>query len=114
MEKAEVIAISIAALLIAVEILCLYLCSKLKSKNYPMCIVLPIHSSDSKFTERLDCIGAHIEEGDPLIGTVLLMNIEADEKQLQHCREFCQRYHAAEVILPEDIEASIKKYLHFE
>lgn len=114
METAEIIAVSVAALLIFTEILCLYLCSKLKCKNYPMCIILPIHRNDSKFTERLDCIGSHIEEGDPLIGTVLLMDIGADGKQIQHCREFCQRYHATEVILPEDIESSMKKYLHFE
>ena len=114
METAEIIAVSVAALLILIEILCLYLCSKLKSKNYPMCIIIPIHRNDSRFTERLDCIGSHIEEGDPLIGNVLLMDMDADEKQIQHCREFCQRYHAAEVVLPEDIGDSMKKYLHFE
>lgn len=114
METAEIIAVSVAALLILTEILCLYLCSKLKSKNCPMCIIIPIHRNDSKFTERLDCIGSHIEEGDPLIGNVLLMDIDADKKQIQHCMEFCQRYHAAEIILPKDIEASVKKHLHFE
>ncbi|MBR5683343.1 MAG: hypothetical protein IKW96_08745 [Ruminococcus sp.] len=113
METAEVIAVSVAALLIAAEIVCLYLCSKLKCKNYPMCILLPIHNEDSEFTRRLDCIGTHIEEGDPLIGTVLLMDMGANETQIQHCREFCQRYHAAEIILPEDMESSMKKYLHF-
>jgi hypothetical protein len=113
MKTAEVIAVSTAALLIAAEILCLYFCSKMKCKNYPMCIVLPVHNDDREFTERLDCIGLHIEEGDPLIGAVLLMDIGADETQIQHCREFCQRYHAAKIILPEDMESSMKKYLHF-
>ncbi len=114
METAEVVAVSVAALLITIEILCLYLCSKLKCKNYPMCIILPICNEDKEFIERLECLSTHIVEGDPLIGTVLLVDIGADDEQIQFCREFCQRYHDAELILPEDIEISMKKYLHFE
>ena len=75
METAEVVAVSVAALLITIEILCLYLCSKLKCKNYPMCIILPICNEDKEFIERLECLSTHIVEGDPLIGTVLLVDI---------------------------------------
>ncbi|WP_295087234.1 hypothetical protein [Ruminococcus sp.] len=114
METAEIIAVSISVLLIAAEILCLYLCSKLKCKNYPMCIVLPIHNEDKEFTERLDCLSLHIEEDNPLIGSVILLDIGANEEQLQFCREFCQCYHHAEIILPENMEISMKKYLHFK
>ena len=114
METAEIIAVSVAVLLIAIEILCLYICSRLKCKYYPLCIIIPVHRMDSSFTARLDCIGSLIEEGDPLVGTVLLMDIGSDETQLKQCGEFCRKYHAAELILPGDIEKTMKNYLHFE
>ena len=114
METAEIVAISAVVLLVAAEIFCLFLCSRLKCKSYPMCIVIPVRSSDEELPQRLDFIGSLIEEGSPLIGDILIMDIDADEKQLLLCSEFCGRYHAAEIVLPEDIEKYIKNYLHFE
>ena len=114
METAEIIAVSAVVLLIGLELLCLFLCSKLKCRSYPLWVIVPIHTMDSELSQRLDYIGAMIEDGSTLIGNILLMNMNADEKQLRLCREFCSRYHAAEIILPEDIGRSVKNYLHFQ
>ena len=114
MGTAEMIAVSAVVLLIGLELLCLFLCSKLKCRSYPLWVVVPVHPMDSELSQRLDCIGAMIEDGSTLIGNIILLNMNADEKQLRLCREFCSRYHAAEIILPEDIGSSLKNYLHFQ
>ena len=112
MGTAGLISISAVVLLIAAELFCLFLCSKMKCRSYPMYIVVPVSSRDEELPQRLDCIGSLIEDGNTLIGNILLMDIGADDKQLGHCREFCQRYHAAEIVLPGDIEGAVKKHLH--
>ena len=112
METAEMVAVSAVAVLIAAELFCLFLCSKLKCRSYPLYIVVPVSSSDEELPQRLDSIGSLIEGGSTLIGNILLMDIGADDKQLGQCREFCQRYHAAEIVLPGDIEGAVKKHLH--
>ena len=54
-----------------------------------------------------------MEDGSSFIETVLLIDMDGSDEQIQLCREFCRSYHAAELILPEDIEKSMKNYLHF-
>ena len=114
METAEIISVSVAVLLIAAEIVCLMFCSRLKCRSFPLCILLPVHRDDGNFSLRLSFLSSLIEQGEPFIGSVLLMDTGADEGQTQQCSEFCQRCHAAKLILPGDIEEEMKKYLHFD
>ena len=113
METAEIIAISVVALIAAAEIFCLFICSKHKKKSYPHCIIIPVTAEDEEFPQRLDYIGSIIEDGSSYIGTILLVDIGGSQEQLQLCKDFCQAFHAAELTDIEDIEPALKKYLHF-
>ena len=113
MEKAEIIAIVVVTVIAAAELFCLFICSKLQNKIYPLCVALPVNSQDKELPQRLEYIASLIEEGSTFIGTVLLIDIDGTDEQIQLCREFCSCYHAAELILPEDIKKSMKNYLHF-
>lgn len=109
METAEIVAISVVALIAAAEIFCLFLCSKHKKKTYPMFIAVPVVAGDTEFAQRLEYISTFIESGCTFIGSILLIDISASQEQLQLCRAFCEDYHAAELILPCDIETALKK-----
>lgn len=111
METAEIIAISVVALIAAAEIFCLFLCSKYKKKSYPLCIVIPVIAEDEEFPQRLDYIGSIIEDGSTFIGNVLLVDIDGSNEQIQLCRDFCHAYHAAEFTSVDEIEADLKKYV---
>ena len=113
MEKADIIAIVVVTVIAAAELLCLFLCSKLKHRSYPLCVALPVLAQDKELPQRLEYIASLIEDGSSFIETVLLIDMNGTQEQIQLCREFCQRYHAAELILPENIEKSMKNYLHF-
>ena len=114
MEKAEVIAIVVVAVIAAAELLCLFICSKLQNKSYPLCAVLPVTAQDKELSQRLEYIASLIEEGSTIIGTVLLIDIDGTQEQLQLCRDICAHYHAMELIKTEDMEERLKKYLHFQ
>ena len=114
MENAEIIAVSVVALIAAVEIFCLFICSKHKKKSYPHCIVIPIIAEDDELPQRLDYISSIIEDGSSYIGTVLLVDIGGSQEQLQLCTSFCKNYHAAEITDAKEIETALKKYLHFQ
>ena len=113
MEKADIVAIVVVTVIAAAELTCLFLCSKLKRKSYPICAVLPIFAQDKELPQRLEYISSLMEDGSSFIETVLLIDMDGSDEQIQLCWEFCRSYHAAELILPEDIEKSMKNYLHF-
>lgn len=114
MEKADIIAVVVVTVIAAAELLCLFLCSKLRRRSYPLCAALPVTAQDKELSQRLEYIASLIEDGSSSIDTVLLVNIGASQEQLQLCREFCNTYHAAELIKTEDMEEKLKKYLHFQ
>ena len=113
MEKADIIAIVVVSVIAAAELFCLFLCSKLKHQSYPLCAVLPVMAQDKELPQRLEYIASLIEDGSSFIETVLLIDMDGSQEQIQLCRDFCHRYNAMELILPEDIEKSMKNYLHF-
>ena len=113
MEKADIIAIVVVAVIAAAELLCLFLCSKLKRRSYPLCTVLPVTAQDKELPQRLEYIASLMEDGSSFIETVLLIDMDGTQEQIQLCREFCLSCHAAELIKAEDMEESLKKYLHF-
>ena len=113
METAEIIAISVVVLIAAAEIFCLFICSKHKKKSYPLCIVIPVLSDDIELEQRLGYISCLIEDSSTFIKTVLLVDIDGSNEQVQLCRDFCQAYHAAEFTNIDEIGTALKNYLHF-
>ena len=112
METAEIIAISVVALIAAAEIFCLFICSKHKKKCYPLSIVIPVVAEDEELPQRLEYIGSMIEDGSSYIGTILLVNIDGSQEQLRLCIDFCHAFHAAELTDIEDIKPALKKYIY--
>ena len=98
MEKAKIIAIVVVTVIAAAELFCLFICSKLQNKSYPLCVALPVNSQDKELPQRLEYIASLIEEGSTFIGTVLLIDIDGTQEQIQLCRDFCAHYHAMELI----------------
>lgn len=113
MVTAEIISISVVVLISAAELLCLYLCSRTECRGYPLCVIIPVRRCDTELEHRLDCIGSLISDGSPLIGNVCLLNIDPSEEQLEICDDFCQRYAAAEIVLPNDIVQYMNENLPF-
>ena len=113
MEKADIVAIVVVTVIAAAELTCLFLCSKLKRKSYPLCAVLPIFAQDKELPQRLDYIASLMEDGSSFIETVLLIDIDGSDEQIQLCRELCAHYQAMELIKTENMEERLKKYLHF-
>ena len=108
MEKAEIIAIAVVAVIAAAELFCLFICSKLRNKSYPLCAVLPVTAQDNELRQRLEYIASIIEDGSAFIGAVLLIDIDGSQEQLQLCRDFCTHYHVMELIKIADFEKHLK------
>ena len=109
MKTPELIAIIVVAVIAAAELICLFICSKHRGKSYPLCTVLPLFSQDSELSERLDYLSSIIEDGSLIADTILLIDYCGSAEQLQLCSEFCDRYHSAELISPDNIEPYLKK-----
>ena len=108
MEKAEIIAIAVVAVIAAAELFCLFRCSKLRPECYPLCIAQPVTAQDKELRQRLEYIASFIESGSSFADTVLLIDIDGTQEQLQLCMEFCNSYHAMELIKIADIEKHLK------
>lgn len=108
METAEIAAIIVVGVIAAAEIFCLFICSRLKGKRYPICCVIPVFDDDDELSQRLDYIASLIEDGSSLIETVLLIDFGGSDCQLQLCSEFCKRYHAAELVTCDELEAHLR------
>ena len=104
----EIIAVIVVAVIAAAEIICLFVCSRNKGRSYPLCTVLPVFAEDTKLSERLDYLSSIIEDGSLIADTIMLINYNGSAEQLQLCSEFCDRYHSAELISPENIEAYLR------
>ncbi|WP_028520246.1 hypothetical protein [Ruminococcus flavefaciens] len=113
METAEITALTVVFFIAAVEVCCFFVISKLRGRSYPLCVVMPVFAEDSELPQRLDYIGSLVEEGSVLAENILLIDYGGTAEQIELCRDFCTSHHAAEMILPEEIEKSMKKYLHF-
>lgn len=111
MDTAEITALTVVIFIAAMEVICLFVCSRLRRKSYPLCTVLPIFAEDEELPQRLDYIGSLIEDGSCCVENVILLDMGGDSSQAELCREFCGRFHAAEYISPEALEASMKRYL---
>ncbi len=108
MKTPEMIAIIVVAVIAAAELICLFICSKHMGKSYPLCTVIPVFADDTELSERLDYLSSIIEDGSLIADTILLINYSRSAEQLQLCSEFCDRYHSAELISPENIEAHLR------
>ena len=109
MKIPEMIAIIVVAVIAAAELICLFVYSKHRGKSYPLFTVLPLFTDDTELSERLEYLSSLIEDGSLIADTILLIDYGGSAEQLQLCSEFCDRYHSAELISPEDIEAYLKK-----
>lgn len=104
----EIIAVIVVAVIAAAELICLFICSKHRGKSYPLCTVIPVFSDDTELSERLEYLASLIEDGSLIADTILLIDYGGSTEQLRLCSEFCDRYHSAELISPEDIEAYLR------
>lgn len=111
MEKAEIIAIVVVTVIAAAELFCLFICSKLQNKSYPLCVSLPISAQDKELPQRLEYIASLIEEGSTFIGTVLLIDIDGTDEQIQLCMDFCAHYHAMELTTAAELENKLRMSL---
>ena len=114
MEKTDIAALVVVILIASAETFCLFICSKLKNKSYPLRVVLPVYAQDKELPQRLEYIASLIEEGSSFIEMVLLIDIDGTQEQIQLCREFCRCVRYAELIQPENIEKYMKNHLHFK
>ena len=53
-----------------------------------------------------------IEDGSSLTEHLILIDCGGTAEQLELCRTFCTSHHAAELILPGEIEETLKNYQH--
>ena len=113
MEAADITAIAVAVIITAAELFCLFICSRLKQESYPIYAAVPVSSRDKELPQRLEFLRSVIDNGSPVIGSVIIIYIDGDEEQLKLCREFCRCVPCAELILPAEIEKTLEKHLHF-
>lgn len=111
MEKTDIAAIVVVILVASAEIFCLFLCSKLKNKSYPLCVALPVYAQDKELPQRLEYIASLIEESSSFIETVLLIDIDGTQEQIQLCRDFCAHYHAMELTTAAGLENKLRMSL---
>jgi len=109
METPEITAIIVVAVIAAAELICLFIFSRHSGKSYPLYSAVPVFADDKELSERLDYLSTLIEDGSLIADTILLIDYSASTEQLQLCSEFCQRYHSAEIIIPDEIEEKLKK-----
>ena len=111
MDTAEITALSVVIFIAAMELICLFVCSRLRRKSYPLCTVLPVFPDDEELPQRLDYIGSLIEDGSCCVENVILLDMGGNSSQSELCREFCGRFNAAEYISPEEIKTAMRRYL---
>ena len=113
MEPAEITALTVVFFIAAVEICCFFVISKLRGKSYPLYTVIPVFAEDNELPQRLSYIGSLIEDGSSLTEHRILIDCGGTAEQLELCRTFCNSHDAAELILPEEIEETLRNYQHF-
>ena len=111
MKTPEMIAIIVVAVIATAELICLFIFSKHTGKSYPLCTVIPVLAADTELSERLEYLSSIIEDGSLIADTILLINYGGSAEQIQLCSEFCDRYHSAELITVQDIEANLKNMI---
>lgn len=111
MEPAVIISIAVIVIIAAVEIYCLFICSKLRGKSYPITAAIPVFPGDEELRDRLSYLDTLLTDGEAYIGRVLLIDCGASPAQLELCRQFCEEFPAAVMTDKEGLENSLRKCL---
>ncbi len=104
MDKAMLISIIILVIIAAVEIICLFFCSRLRMKKVPVAAVLPIYPNDDELEGKLEYIGEILFRNPCNIDCVFLIDYGASDAQLELCCDFCRTHTEADIISPDEIE----------
>ncbi len=89
MDTALLITILVLAVIAAVEMLCLFLCSKLRTNVLPIVAAVPVHGSDECLAERLE-----------FLGELMLRSSEM-------CRLFCNNYPRAIFVSSSELQSTL-------
>lgn len=111
MEPAVIISIAVIAVIAVVEVYCLFVCSKLRGKSYPITAAVPVFPGDEELEDRLSYLDTLLTDGEAYICRVLLIDCGATPSQMELCRQFCEEFPAAELTDMENIEISLRKCL---
>lgn len=111
MEPAVIISIAVIVIIAVVEVYCLFVCSKLRGKSYPMTAAVPVFSDDEELMDRLSYLDTLLTDGEAYIGRVLLIDCGATPAQLELCRQFCEEFPAAVLTDMDGLEISLRKCL---
>lgn len=67
-------------------------------------VIVPVFSSDSNFSIRLDCLSEKIACGHCHAEEIILIDFDASSEQLELCKRFCLEYPCALIACSKDIE----------
>ena len=109
MDMAVLISLVVMILVSAAEVLCLFFCSKLRTKRTPVAAVIPIFGEDGELEEKLQFMLSMTERGASPVDRLLLVNISGSEAQLAFCRDFCRSCCCAEIIPSGEIEKKLSE-----
>lgn len=104
MDKAMLISVIVLVVIAAVEILCLFFCSRLRMKKIPVAAVLPVFPDDDELNRKLEYIGEILFRNSCTIDCVFLINYGASDSQLELCCDFCRTHIEADIISPDELE----------
>ena len=114
MDKAVMITIVVLAGISAVEVICLFFCSKLKTDILPIVAVIPVRSSDDLFPQRLEFLGELMMRNSRLFDFAVLVNYGASSTQDELCTEFCRSFPQAAYVTPDGLKTILAdKYTAF-
>ena len=98
MDTALLVTILVLAVIAAVEMLCLFLCSKLRTNVLPIVAAVPVHGSDKCLAER---------RSSSAFDRVVLIDMGASPEQSEMCRLFCNNYPRASFVSSSELQSTL-------
>lgn len=114
MDSAVLISAAVMFFIAAAEISCLFICSKFSQKRYPLTAVIPLIADDDELPDRLEYILSVTERGASPVEHILLLDMGADEKQMNYCRLFCKSCGIAEIITCDEMRKKLSEIFAFQ
>ena len=114
MDSAVIISAVVMFLIAAAEISCLFICSRFRVKHYPVTAVIPVSAADDELPDRLGSILSATERGASPVEHILLVDIGADEEQIDYCRRFCKSCGIAEIITCDEMRKKLSELFAFQ
>ena len=107
MDTALLVTILVLAVIAAVEMLCLFLCSKLRTNVLPIVAAVPVHGSDKCLAERLEFLGELMLRSSSAFDRVVLIDMGASPEQSEMCRLFCNNYPRASFVSSSELQSTL-------